>query len=287
MAAARAMGATETGRGRKAPRWDIDGHAIIGARKLQEDCFDFGPLAAPDGQHWLLIVADGMGGHAAGEHASATAVRAFRAAFEETAGSVAQRLEAALHRANEGIARAVAEQPDFAGMGCTLVAAHVSPRGLSWISVGDSPLWLWRGGRLRRLNEDHSMRALLRDEVARGRLAPDEAENHPDRNALLSAVAGEEMARIDLSPAPLPLQEGDLVLLATDGLLTLEESQIAGTIRAAPPRSEQVVRALLGAVERRAARRQENCTVLTALWPRRDRLAPLRSLFAIARRGRP
>lgn len=251
--------------------WRVDGAAIIGARKAQEDSYALGDDQAAPGQ--LLIVADGMGGHAAGEHASRTAVDGFAAAFARSRGTVAQRLEAALYESNHRIGEAAARDPSRAGMGCTLVAAHIGPAGLHWVSVGDSLLWLWRGGRLRRLNEDHSMRSVIEHEVATGRLSAAAAASDPRRNSLLSALTGEDVPRIDLPTTATPLQPGDVVVLASDGLLTLDEAEIARTIgEAAALRTlDDGVRPLAGEllarVERAAVPRQDNCTVVIAAWP--------------------
>lgn len=268
-------------------RWQVCGRAILGRREVQEDAFDVGMIGRDGEERWLLVVADGMGGHAAGEHASNLAARAFRAEFESTSGSVPQRLDAALRHANDEIARAIMQEPRFAGMGCTLVAAHLSRDGLHWISVGDSPLWRWRDGELHRLNQDHSMRALLKEEVARGRMLPREAETHANRNALISAVAGDEIAQVDLSAVPQPLRQGDVVLLASDGLLTLSEDEIAAAIgEAARPRGSgagaaAVVDTLLAEVERRNLRRQDNCTIVAAVWPAPSFLSSVRGWLAM------
>ncbi|MYK88913.1 MAG: SpoIIE family protein phosphatase, partial [Acidobacteria bacterium] len=134
------------------------GGQLIGAREAQEDEFGFidGSTLDPDGRHPVVIVADGMGGHAGGEMAGRLAVRAFVDAYGLD-GAPADRLGAALDAANRSIDDAVRENLSLDGMGATLVAATVTTDGLEWISVGDSPLYLYRAGRLKRLNEDHSM----------------------------------------------------------------------------------------------------------------------------------
>src|SRR5438445_348320 len=81
-------------------------------------------------------------------------------------------------------------------------AAHLDAISLHWVSVGDSPLFLVRDSRLCRVNEDHTMRAVLELEVEQGRLRPEAAASDPRRNALLSAVTGDELGQIDLSADP-------------------------------------------------------------------------------------
>ena len=138
------------------------GGQLLGKREIQEDELGFidGPTLDPGGQHPVVIVADGMGGHASGELASRLAVRAFVEAYG-TEGPPADRLRAALDRANQAIDDAIRDNLSLDGMGTTLVAAAVTADGLEWISVGDSPLYLCRGGRLKRLNEDHSMAPVI------------------------------------------------------------------------------------------------------------------------------
>ena len=114
-------------------------------------------------------------------------------------------------------------------MGSTLVAAVVSSEGLNWISVGDSPVWLFREGELERLNADHSMKSELDELVAEGRMTEEEAKQDPRRNMLNLAVMGAPIPRKmrDVPKQPVAVKKGDLVVLASDGLLTLDKPEIA------------------------------------------------------------
>jgi protein phosphatase len=230
------------------------GAAIQGGRAAQQDSFRSVWLSGENA--WLLIVADGMGGHAAGAVASRIAADTFVSAFtakREAGASLEQALEEALEDANQQIARAQEEAPETAGMGTTLVAAYVSPQGVAWISVGDSPLWLIRKGTIERMNEDHSFRPA----VAKGAKA--------SANVLQSALNGDEIALIDLQPKPRRLRTDDVVIMASDGLLTLTEREIAScVVKSAHGDAETIARTLLQAVEQRAEPNQDNCTVLVA-----------------------
>ncbi len=141
-------------------------------------------------------------------------------------------------------------------MGTTLLAVHLDARGVAWISVGDSPLWLCRGGLIRRLNEDHS---LSRSDAAGTRI----------RSSLLQSVLnGDDIAMIDCQANPLRLDGGDLVLLASDGILTLGQEEILQTViehEIANP--ETVVREILEAVCAREKPNQDNCTIVAAAVP--------------------
>ena len=122
---------------------------IPGKREYQED--DYGLLDGRDlgidgSEHTMLLVADGMGGHVGGATASGLLSKTFVEAYPQASGPIVDRLRDCLEAGNKAIADAIAENPELDSMGSTLVAAVVSSEGLNWISVGDSPLWLFREG---------------------------------------------------------------------------------------------------------------------------------------------
>ena len=135
--------------------------------------------------------------------------------------------------------------------------------GLYWISVGDSPLWLWRRGRLLRLNQDHAYRTVLAQRVSTGELSADVAARHPARNALISAVTGEDLELVDLSRRAFALHRNDGILLASDGLLTLSEKEITRVLRSAW-NNGSACQALLAAISDCDHPHQDNVTVLWA-----------------------
>jgi len=151
-------------------------------------------------------------------------------------------------------------------MGCTLVGVVLNEKGLEWISVGDSPLWLYHAEQLHRLNADHSMMPILQKQVERGVLTFKEAVEHPNRHLLPSALIGSQIDLIDRSIMPLKLFPGDRILLASDGILTLSEqeiSQILSESLSAP----KLVNKLLTAVEKKGKPGQDNTTVLVVNIP--------------------
>jgi serine/threonine protein phosphatase PrpC len=243
----------------------VFGAAIQGQRSEQQD--SIGSTWLTGESSWLTIIADGMGGHAAGGVASRIAVEAFGSTFvaARLAGAaLGDALAAALNEANSRIAGAQKQAPALSGMGTTLVAAHISPQGIAWISVGDSPLWLFRGGALTRLNEDHSLRAMVPNGLK------------VSGNVLQSALTGESIEMIDCRADPLPLRPEDAVVIASDGLLTLSEQEISSTLRKANASGpEAATRWLLEAVEARQKAGQDNCSVIVAFprWSRADRRA--------------
>jgi serine/threonine protein phosphatase PrpC len=236
----------------------------IGGRRYQEDsALAWKPEPADPALDLLAVLADGMGGHAGGALASRTVCEEFVVAFAEARGATAVRLDAALHAANAAIAGIVEQSPRLDGMGSTVIGAAFGPEGLEWISVGDSPMYLVRRGEIEVLNEDHSLAPALDQLAAEGKITPTEARNNPRRHMLRSAVSGEEMDLIDRSRRPLVLAAGDWVVLASDGIHTLDTDVIARLVTGyADTGPEGVAAALIREVEAARDAYQDNTTVL-------------------------
>lgn len=242
-----------------------------GARPYQEDSAAVWPGEARDlvnsgGQDapaLVAILADGMGGHTGGALASRMVCERFIAAFASAEGDTRQRLFDALMSANEAIADKVAENPMLAGMGSTLVGAAFGPLGVEWVSVGDSPLLLFRRGEIALLNEDHSLAPELDRMAEAGLISHEEARRDPRRHMLRSAVTGEEIDLIDLSRRPLGIEPGDYVILASDGLNTLEPAEVGRIVAAyGDDGAKAVADALIRAVESIRDPHQDNTTVV-------------------------
>ncbi|MCC6202561.1 MAG: serine/threonine-protein phosphatase [Gammaproteobacteria bacterium] len=232
-----------------------------GARDDQEDIY--GLLAADDAAAGmpLLVLADGMGGHAGGTTASNVAVQAAVDAWRNSTGTTLERLHQVLAAANAAIAGAIARDERLAGSGATFVTVAIGTNGAHWISVGDSPLWLVRDGWLQRLNADHSMVPVFAALVAEGAMSAADARTDPKRHILRSALTGGPIKLIDASAVP--LRAGDRLLLASDGLLSLGEDRIAAILDGpAAVTAELAVPALLQAIEQCAAPNQDNTTIL-------------------------
>ena len=250
-------------------RQDVDfaGHEILGSRQAQEDSSLL--RASRNGFELLAVLADGMGGHVNGATASKTAVDSFDATFNSyVAGSVSTKLGASLHQANHDLANTAKNSPGLDGMGCTLVGAYIDSQGLQWVSVGDSPMFLWRRNKLMRLNADHSMTAIIEEFRLSGKITAEEAASHPGRHELRSALTGEALSLIDAPTAPLPLYKNDVVIIASDGLLTLSEKEIAGLLRqSVGSTADTIARQLLLSVEQKKKPRQDNTTIQIVVLP--------------------
>jgi protein phosphatase len=232
--------------------------AAKGARSYQEDTAE----VRTDGAGVVAVLADGMGGHVGGARASDLACKSFLHAFATSAGEVPERLAEALGLANAAIAAETAANPDLRGMGCTLVGLTLRPDPwrLEWVSVGDSPLYLARKGKIVRLNEDHSLAPEIDKLAEAGSISRAAARGHPSRHVLRSALTGAEIDMVDRSQRPLPLEQGDVVVLASDGIHTISDADIARAAAAASP--DAAAEALLAAVEAAGEVYQDNTTVV-------------------------
>lgn len=182
----------------------------------------------------LAIIADGMGGYEGGQEASRLAVDTVRAVYDNAFSSDPQTtLLAALRTAHETIHRYAEDHPMFHGMGTTCTALAVVGRELSFAHVGDSRLYLIRPKSVMRLTRDDSYVARL---VESGIVRSEDAESHPQRHILTAALGSGKEVAPDKPDRPIQLEEGDTLVLCTDGLWSLVgEQDIAHAVRSVPP----------------------------------------------------
>jgi len=168
----------------------------------------------------LFIVADGMGGHNAGDYASKltveTMVSEIEASFEKNPVRIFGK---AISAANEKILQKAAETPALEGMGTTVVAATCLGKYLQVANVGDSRLYVI-GREIRQITRDHS---LVEEMVRVGTITHEEARVHPDKNIITRAVGASETVEADYFTVE--LEEGDIVLMCTDGLTNMLEDE--------------------------------------------------------------
>lgn len=243
---------------------DIHGGTIQGSRNYQEDCFEICAATVESPSECLVVLCDGMGGHSGGALASHTVTKAFINQFlvlENLPPNEA--LTQSLRSAHEAIRYEISENSAPEDMGTTLVAVYVSNEDLYWVSVGDSHLYLYRKGQLEKLNEDHSMATVL-DELAEiGRISKDEALSDPQRNALRSCLSSDDISLVDIRAIVNFLKAGDKLILATDGLDTLQLSALERLITKYKRKtSEIVVSNALAEVEQAGKPNQDNTTVV-------------------------
>lgn len=217
------------------PSYDAASVVSTGKRACQEDAVLFDcPMGGETG---LVVLSDGMGGHAAGDVASKIVLTEVFSELKLHSAALAGE-DAACHDvltraalgANACIRAYIEDRPEAIGMGATLVAGVLHGDRLNWISIGDSPLYLFRGGRLERLNEDHSYGHTIDDMVASGLMQREDAARHPDRTCLTSVVGGGGIAQLDCPPEGIEVLDGDVLIFASDGIDYLSNGRIAAVV---------------------------------------------------------
>ena len=243
--------------------FDIASDQIDGARDYQEDAFMVSQLGEDDNGKScsLVIMADGMGGHAAGNVASNMVVATFNKAFQGDFPSknVPESLSSALNRANQQIRDSIKETPALRGMGCTMVTAYLEDNNLYWVSVGDSHLYLIRDRELIKQNADHSYGAYI--DMMREQGMDIEEQPGMSRNMLMSAMTGDEISSIDCPEHPIKLRVGDRLVISSDGLDTLGAGAII-QYSSWSATARECVYALLKAVEEANKINQDNTTII-------------------------
>lgn len=194
-------------------------------RKSNEDHF------CADDERGLYVVADGMGGHAAGEIASQIAVETIEEFIKLTSSSQdttwpygldenltlnGNRLKTSVRFANRRVIEKTRERAEYEGMATTVVAVLINGDQAEIAHVGDSRLYLIREGKIRRLTDDHSW---VNEQVLSGVIDVGQARTHPLRNVVTRALGGKEDLEVDMQT--LTLQAMDLLLLCSDGLTSM------------------------------------------------------------------
>ena len=198
----------------------------------------------------LFIVADGMGGHAAGEVASDMATRIVAEVFRPARGmsddELMSQMIGAIRSANEAIFRRTLSEQDKKGMGTTVTAMTLLPRRYLIGHVGDSRAYLLRGDTLSQLTKDHSY---VQEQVDAGRLRPEEARVHPYANVITRCVGSSSDVVPDLYFGT--LEAGDLLLIASDGLTgMLDDPDVQEIMQSGEPLEQMVDTLIAGANHR-------------------------------------
>lgn len=226
----------------------------IGARERQEDALAL--AFHQDASDGFAVLSDGMGGHSAGDVASRIIVAEIFAELTlhgaktgATAPEPCALLHHAVKQANATLGAHASASPKAKGLGGTVVATTISDGRLHWISVGDSPLYLFRNLTLTQLNADHSMAPQIDLMAERGMMTPEEAQRHPDRNVLTSALIGTEIGEVDCPKDAFSLKRDDVLIVASDGLQFLPDPVIeAVLVKTRNASSGQIAQALLDAI---------------------------------------
>lgn len=235
-------------------RYDIATATHQGARDYQEDSLQ--AYGDADSKVGYAVIADGLGGHAAGDVASGIVsdevfrqIKAKEAAIASGDADIPDLLINATQTANTLVGVHAKAHDETYGMGSTLLATILVGDALSWLSVGDSPLYLYRDGTLAQLNEDHSMGPQIDMLVKIGAMTEKAGRDHPSRNTLTSVVRGRAIETIDCPKKPKTLCAGDIVIASSDGLQYLRDSEICEILTAfAAQPSQKIADAFLAAL---------------------------------------
>jgi protein phosphatase len=234
-------------------------------RKGNEDSLFVNPE-----QH-LFVVADGMGGHAAGEVASKVAVDAINEfvcltggdeeitwpfGLDENISYDGNRLKTAIRYANRKVLEATKEKSEYEGMATTVAAVLVDGDGANLGHVGDSRVYLVREGQITQLTSDHSW---VNEQIQSGVISPDQARTHPLRNVVTRALGGKPDLQVDMQLHK--VKAGDILILCSDGLTTMmADDEIAKVVTDAGGDVEKAAPALVAGANAKGG--EDNITVL-------------------------
>ena len=219
----------------------------------------------------LFVVADGMGGHAAGEIASSIAVDSINEfvcltggdeeitwpfGLDETISYDGNRLKTAVRFANKKVLEATKEKSEYEGMATTVCAVLVDDAVANLAHVGDSRVYLMRDGELSQLTSDHSW---VNEQILSGVISPEQARSHPLRNVVTRALGGKADLQVDMQAHE--IEAGDVLLLCSDGLTTMiPDDEIARVMREGGGDIEKAAQALVDAANAKGG--EDNITVL-------------------------
>ena len=241
--------------------YELDAHVMSDVGCQRELNEDFGKYVRPEDPELraakgvLLLVADGVGGHSAGEVASGTAAEVVSRVYYEYEGDMQTSLVAAFKEANREIHQAASGDASLKGMGTTCSALVFNDGAAISANVGDSRLYLVRSDDIYLMTEDDSV---VKAMVKHGLITREDARHHPDKNVIVSALGGSPEVTVSTWDAPLPVRVGDHFVVCSDGLSDLvEEQEIHQIVTGAS--SEEACRKLIDLAKRRGG--HDNITV--------------------------
>lgn len=211
-------------------RYDTAYCSILGARKDQQDSYKV--LVQEDIS--FAVVCDGLGGHKGGALASGLAVDMLTRSFnEQRPEDIALFLADNARKINEAVYDLRCEDGSRMGAGSTIVCAIIEHNRLYRLSIGDSRIYLFRDSQLMQITVDHNYFMLLDHSLKSGRITQEEYEQECYKgNSLISVLGMEQPGMVDINTKPLELQDGDIVILMSDGLYkALDDEEIADCLQ--------------------------------------------------------
>lgn len=241
---------------------EIGFSSMIGTRKSQQDSI-FGCV---NGTKALAIVCDGMGGLSGGEQASRVAVECLMKDWfeKEEIEDVPAFLEQAAIKADEQVFCQKDDRGEPLKAGTTIVAAVVRGDELYWLSVGDSRIYIIRGNEIVAVNQKHNYRMTLNGKLKRGEITKEEyAAEEYRAEALISYLGMGNISLMDINQRPFLLEDGDVVVLSSDGLYkSLSEEEIFGLVQINERNTQKMAEALTEAALEKKKVKQDNTSVV-------------------------
>ncbi len=241
-------------------------YSVIGDRPSQEDAVYISTeeKTSPTCKNRIIaIVCDGMGGMANGGLASSTAVQMLRDAFEHVKGDRTVHIPNFLISGIKTIDKTIHSFPKEAGRGSgtTMVTVIVEDDKLYWASVGDSRIYILRKEQFTQVTRDHNYMMRLQEMVDQGQLTQEEAEANRQREALISFLGIGNVSLMDVNQEPFTLEDGDTILLTSDGMTrVLSDEQIKNILRK-PSSVQDKAKELVETAISQNTRSQDNTTV--------------------------
>lgn len=250
----------------------------LGDRDQQQDSCRF--VSYGDRKSLVANLADGMGGYEGGKVASETVISSFLtqlSALDKSGKNqgdtieMTRRLAKFTVEANRALKRKIERSPkEMVGMGTTFLSVFINQNEFGFTSVGDSPLLHWDAQRqlLNRLNDDHSMMEEIYMKLIRSEWSEEQKRNLlAQRSTLRSALIGEPI-RIQQTRAPFKAKPGDILVLGSDGLLSLEHHRIAEILRKHQRESAvSICSKMTSRIEEKRIKGQDNATVMVVVFP--------------------
>lgn len=226
-----------------------------GARDYQEDNFGYTPLDKVDSNGFVAVVADGMGGLAAGDKVSAYVVSSLLGMRDLISGyNVADKFRQMVSQLNHDVVLG------GTGGGCTLAAVYCRSDGVYWCSVGDSRIYLLRSGMMFQLSEDGDYQNKLLDDVIAEKLSFEDMIENPKKDSLVHYIGSKSEPMPDVNIRPFVPHSGDKLLICSDGVYNaLPDEEMA---QALSNPAQQAADALAGAIVNKNYTNQDNNTMI-------------------------
>ena len=245
----------------------IGSSSVIGRRKYQQDSILTDTNENYDERSKAIaILCDGMGGLVGGEKASSLCASIVHSAYhaENRNPSVPDFFKSVIPRADDGVKYMKDENgTPITGAGTTFISVVVEDNNLYWASVGDSRIYVVRGDEILCVTQDHNYLMLLNEKVENGEMTQEEANSHPKREALVSYMGMGGVPYISMNSKPLPLINGDTIILCSDGLYrSVSEAEMKDTVLRNGADSQYAAEFLTGIALGKGKKNQDNTSVI-------------------------